>query len=120
MKLLKVTRIKVITSKGRIERDAEVLLSDEEYESIIISQPDAFEVLDDVQESEIKQSMKSGEEGSQIRFGVKNWDGNLDALKTRKGDPGEARSIFTPSLWNEISELAETRRVLDRLHYPRG
>lgn len=76
--------------------------------------------FDRMQESEIKQSMKSGEEGSQIRFGVKNWDGNLDALKTRKGDPGEARSIFTPSLWNEISGLTETRRVLDRLHYPRG
>lgn len=72
-----------------------------------------------MQKSEIKQSMEPGEDSSQIRFGVKNWDGNLEALKTRKGDPEEARSIFTPSLWNEISSLAETRRLLDRLNYPR-
>ena len=69
MKLLKVTRIKVITSKGRIERDAEVLLSDEEYESIIISQPDAFKVLDDVQESEIKPARKSAPKRARTKSG---------------------------------------------------
>ena len=69
MKLLKVTRIKVITSKGRIERDAEVLLSDEEYESIIISQPDAFKVLNDVQESEIKPAKKAEPKRARTKSG---------------------------------------------------
>ena len=72
MKLLKVTRIKVITSKGRIERDAEVLLSDQEYESIIISQPDAFEVLDDVQESEIKPAKKPAKKAEPKRARTKS------------------------------------------------
>jgi Sulfotransferase domain. len=75
--------------------------------------------FDRMQKREIKQSIEPREEASEIRSGVRNWDGNLDALKTRKADPDEARSIFTQSLWNEISGLAETRRVLSRLNYPR-
>ena len=47
MKLLKVTRIKVMTSKGRIEKDETVVLPDDEYSKIVFMTPDAFEVLDD-------------------------------------------------------------------------
>jgi len=82
MKLLKVTRIKVITSKGRIERDAEVLLSDEEYESIIISQPDAFEVLDDVQESEIKPAKKPATKAAPKRARTKSGHYQKDDVGT--------------------------------------
>lgn len=47
MKLLKVTRIKVVTSKGRIEKGDTVVLPDEEYKKILFLNPDAFEVIDD-------------------------------------------------------------------------
>jgi hypothetical protein len=49
MKKLRVTRIKIITSKGRIEKGETVILSDEEYQSIILTKQDAFEVLGDVE-----------------------------------------------------------------------
>jgi|TARA_B100000035_G_scaffold305868_1_gene307210 hypothetical protein len=47
MKKLRIARVKVNTSKGRIYRGDEVILSDEEYQKIIYMTPDAFEVLDD-------------------------------------------------------------------------
>lgn len=66
-----------------------------EDSSRYVSQALELSSFDRMQKSEIKQSIESGE------------------------DPGEARSIFTSSLWNEMSGLAETRRLLDRLNYPR-
>jgi len=69
MKLLKVRRIKVITSKGRINRDDEVLLSDAEYENIILMNPDAFDVIDDVQKSEIKPATKAAPKRARTKSG---------------------------------------------------
>jgi hypothetical protein len=69
MKLLRVRRIKVITSKGRINRDDEVLLSDAEYENIIIMNPDAFDVIDDVQKSEIKPARKAEPKRARTKSG---------------------------------------------------
>ena len=48
LKKLRVRRIKVICSKGRIERGDEVILTNDEYNSIIAMSPDAFDVLGDV------------------------------------------------------------------------
>jgi len=48
LKRLRVRRIKVICSKGRIERGDEVILTNDEYNSIIAMSPDAFDVLGDV------------------------------------------------------------------------
>ena len=47
MKLLRVARIKVMTSKGRINKDETVVLDDAEYAKILYMTPDAFEVIDD-------------------------------------------------------------------------
>lgn len=47
MKLLRVARIKVFTSKGRIEKGETVVLDDAEYHKILFLNPDAFEVIDD-------------------------------------------------------------------------
>jgi hypothetical protein len=47
MKLLRVSRIKVQTSKGRINKDETVILDDAEYNKIVYMTPDAFEVLED-------------------------------------------------------------------------
>lgn len=53
MKLLEVTRVKVICSKGRIEKGDRVVLDDAEYAKIIYMIPDAFRVLDaDYKEAE--------------------------------------------------------------------
>ena len=47
MKLLRIARLKVNTSKGRIEKGETVVLDDAEYNKIIYMTPDAFEVIDD-------------------------------------------------------------------------
>jgi hypothetical protein len=47
MKLLRVARIKVMTSKGRINKDETVVLDDAECAKILYMTPDAFEVIDD-------------------------------------------------------------------------
>lgn len=46
MKLLRVNRIKIVCSKGRIEKGETVVLDDAEYEKIVYMTPDAFEVID--------------------------------------------------------------------------
>ena len=46
MKLLRVNRIKIVCSKGRIEKGETVVLGDAEYEKIVYMTPDAFEVID--------------------------------------------------------------------------
>lgn len=46
MKLLRAARIKVNTSKGRIDRGETVVLDDAEYVRISFLSPDAFDVLD--------------------------------------------------------------------------
>ena len=46
MKLLRAARIKVNTSKGRIERDQLVVLTDDEFYRITFINPDAFIVID--------------------------------------------------------------------------
>ena len=47
MKLLRVTRIKVMTSKGKILKGDTVVLDDAEVSKITYMTPDAFEVLDE-------------------------------------------------------------------------
>lgn len=46
MKLLRIARIKIVTSKGRIEKGETVVLTDEEYKKITYMTPDAFDVID--------------------------------------------------------------------------
>ncbi|MFO1081945.1 MAG: sulfotransferase domain-containing protein [Reyranellaceae bacterium] len=69
-----------------------------------------------MQQREIEIS-KAGATGV-ARLGARAWEGDMNSLKTRKADLQEARTVFWPELWQEISGLANTSRLLQRLNYP--
>jgi hypothetical protein len=70
-----------------------------------------------MQQVEIEASRAGVAEGTVSRLGVRNWDGNLNALKVRKADPNEARELLPAPVWEGISGLPETSRLLARLGY---
>ena len=58
MKKVIVNRIKLICSKGRIEKGDTVILSDDEVARIIAGRPDVIAVLESIEEAPLKPASK--------------------------------------------------------------
>jgi hypothetical protein len=71
----------------------------------------------EMQKKEIELSRSEASLGV-ARIGSRKWDGNINALKSRKADLAEARGVFWPELWKEMSGLPNTAKLIQRLNYP--
>ena len=72
--------------------------------------------FEQMQSREIELS-KTGNDLGVARMGTRKWNGDTNALKSRRADLSEARELFGPKLWRELSSLPNTRRLLKRLDY---
>jgi hypothetical protein len=70
-----------------------------------------------MQQAEIDLSIAGVAQRTVARLGARNWDGNFNALKVRKADPNEARELLPAAVWDRLSALPETSRLLGRLGY---
>lgn len=69
--------------------------------------------FDKMREYEIKISQSNS--GNFMRFGTKNWDGNINSLKVRKGKTGSYKDELSDEAINYIETSMKTNALIKRL-----